>query len=334
MGTGLHGVNGLHPLASLHILNVYVIPVLLYGTEVLIWNQSRMEGMERFFKRILRQILSLSTRVATPAIYVLANQLPVEALIHQRILLFLGGLLRDTESIEHRIGKRQVVLRGQNDKSWFSQAKRLLAHYELPSIHDLFNQSPPKRKWTSTVQAAIRDYWTNRLIKEKATYPSLKYIGLTPFLNKTPHHIWTTVESNLFDNKRATIKVKLLTGTYLLMKNRAKFSNCSALCPLCSEEDEDIVHFLVKCETNKKLRSDFLDKISDALDSQDAMKDEQTTVQLILDPSALLEDLASIKLIEKITRHMCWALHSRRMLLLSEIDEKGKSNSRSTKHAN
>ena len=49
--------------------------------------------------------------------------------------------------------------------------------------------------------------------------------------------------------RRGGIKARLLTGTYILQCNRSKFNQheVSATCPLCQLEDEDTLHFLIKC---------------------------------------------------------------------------------------
>ena len=35
MGSGLHGENGLDPETSIHLLQTYVLPILVYGMEVI-----------------------------------------------------------------------------------------------------------------------------------------------------------------------------------------------------------------------------------------------------------------------------------------------------------
>jgi hypothetical protein len=47
----------------------------------------------------------------------------------------------------------------------------------------------------------------------------------------------------------AIIKVKLLTGVYMLQTTRSKFSNrqISASCSLCGSEDEDNIRFILNC---------------------------------------------------------------------------------------
>ena len=56
---------------------------------------------------------------------------------------------------------------------------------------------------------------------------------------------------------RLSVKLKLLTDTYILQAKRAKFGPTyatSALCPLCKEDDETTEHFLLKCSSLKLVR--------------------------------------------------------------------------------
>ena len=51
------------------------------------------------------------------------------------------------------------------------------------------------------------------------------------------------------DVMRAVVKVRILTGTYLLQVHRKKFRMdgvIDACCPLCCLEEEDIVHMLIR----------------------------------------------------------------------------------------
>ena len=46
----------------------------------------------------MKQVLSLSTNVADPAVYIIWGALPTEAMIHKRILLLFGNITRLTEN--------------------------------------------------------------------------------------------------------------------------------------------------------------------------------------------------------------------------------------------
>ena len=86
MGTGLHGENGLDPEAAISLFQTYVIPVLVYGLEVILPTGKALDTLEIQYKKLLKQILSLPCTTADPAVYLLSGLLPAEALIHKRML--------------------------------------------------------------------------------------------------------------------------------------------------------------------------------------------------------------------------------------------------------
>ena len=86
MGTGLHGENGLDPKTAISLLQTYVIPVLFYGLEVILPTGKALDTLEIQYKKLLKQILSLPSTTADPAVYLLSGLLPAEALIHKRML--------------------------------------------------------------------------------------------------------------------------------------------------------------------------------------------------------------------------------------------------------
>ena len=50
LGAGLYGKNGLNPTACLHLLQVYVIPVLTYGLEILLPSRTGLQTLEIFYR--------------------------------------------------------------------------------------------------------------------------------------------------------------------------------------------------------------------------------------------------------------------------------------------
>ena len=67
--------------------------------------------------------------------------------------------------------------------------------------------------------------------------------------------------------KKASIKAKLMTGTYTLQSNRAKFNQykIDLTCTLCGEEPEDQEHFLLRCRSLSETRDPFTRKIEHIL---------------------------------------------------------------------
>ena len=83
MSSGLHGENGLDPDTSIHLTQTYVMPVLVYGLEVVLRKQKYLDTLERFNRKFLILILSLPVNVADPAVYILTGTFPVEAVLHK-----------------------------------------------------------------------------------------------------------------------------------------------------------------------------------------------------------------------------------------------------------
>ena len=48
---------------------------------------------------------------------------------------------------------------------------------------------------------------------------STKYLNPSVLNVGSSHHIWSTVRDNIHDSRRAQIKCKILTGTYILQAN-------------------------------------------------------------------------------------------------------------------
>ena len=69
MASGLHGENGLDPETCTHLLQIYILSVLVYGLEVVFSKAALMDKVNRAYKKSLKQILSLPDTVAYPAVY-------------------------------------------------------------------------------------------------------------------------------------------------------------------------------------------------------------------------------------------------------------------------
>ena len=68
IGTGLHGENGIDPETSISLLRTCILPILYYGLEILLPTGKTLDQINIKYKKILKQILSLYTNVADPAI--------------------------------------------------------------------------------------------------------------------------------------------------------------------------------------------------------------------------------------------------------------------------
>ena len=76
LSTGLHGENGLDVETSLYLLKIYVLPVLLYGLEIILPPNKYLNQLEMFHKKTLKQILSVPQTTADPAVYIYTIRIP------------------------------------------------------------------------------------------------------------------------------------------------------------------------------------------------------------------------------------------------------------------
>ena len=106
------------------------------------------------------------------------------------------------------------------------------------------------------------------------------------------HHVYASVRNNVQDVRRAEVKARLLTGTYTLQSNRAKFnqSNVSPTCQLCNKNPETREHFLTSCESLNNIRTVYINKIRSLFehysgDINTLLDDPASCTQLLLDAS-------------------------------------------------
>jgi hypothetical protein len=69
--------------------------------------RTELQTLEIFYRKILKQILSIPTNTAYPAVYILAGAIPIESRIHKLALDMYANICR-TNSIEREIAERQL----------------------------------------------------------------------------------------------------------------------------------------------------------------------------------------------------------------------------------
>ena len=104
------------PQSAIHVFRINVEPVLLFGFEVCLPVGRNLETLEIYLRSCLKQLLTLPRNTSTPAIYILAGYLPVQALIHKRALSLFGNVCRLPETAVEKqltpslLGRRQFVM--------------------------------------------------------------------------------------------------------------------------------------------------------------------------------------------------------------------------------
>ncbi|CAC5411304.1 unnamed protein product [Mytilus coruscus] len=171
------------------------------------------------------------------------GQLPIESEIHKKMLSLYRNIADNHGSVERSIAESQLALKTRDSESWFIQILELTELYDLPSPIEILDLVPEKHIWKKLVYNAVNDYWKNSLILEARTKVTMKLFNFENFNVGVVHNIWKSSGSELLSVKRAGVKSKILSGTYTIQADRAKFNGnrTSSLCPLCFKHPEDLI---------------------------------------------------------------------------------------------
>ena len=134
-----------------------------------------------------------------------------------------------------------------------------------------------KQEWkkilNDTVHSHIEAMWRadigskedHILLRDIGEKSSLKYVNPNCLKVGKSHHVWSTVRNCLTNNKRAQLKCKLLTGTYILQGNRAAFNQYTIqivpTCKLCLAAPETRQHFIAECPAFEAEREVFSENL-------------------------------------------------------------------------
>ena len=132
MGAGLYGLNSVNP-------GTYVCTWNICATSNTVWLEvmqnpgSEITKLEKCQREMMRQVQFLLPGVSNPITYLLAGVLPIKGTLYKRNLTTFCSMLRDKNTSEYKIMKRQLALKDDNSKSWIVIVKKLLYQYHLPS---------------------------------------------------------------------------------------------------------------------------------------------------------------------------------------------------------
>lgn len=115
MASGLHGQNGLDPEKSLQLVKTYILPISLYGIEIILSGKTLIQQLERYQKKRLRQILTLPQNTPDCNVYILTGFISIEKQIEKKALIFFNNICNQhEESIEKRLARRQLSTKNNN----------------------------------------------------------------------------------------------------------------------------------------------------------------------------------------------------------------------------
>ena len=325
MGAGLHGVNGVNPIVSLHMYNTYVVPRVIFGLEFVTISPTEMKKLEVAHRKLLKNIQTLPKRASTPAIHILLGSLPIQATLEQRQITAIPSLADNGTILEIIIS--QLATKSHDSNSWVIATQKLLDKYELPSMLEVIN-STDKESWKKTVKTAVHQHWKESIEEDAQQKSTLKF--LNPTYTGKPHAIWSSTSHDSRDVRRANNKVRMVTGTYILQSTRSAFNQTkNTTCLLCGDAEEDMVHFIVQCSFLEDERQPLLSNIIQCIPLVYQTHPSQTwpphlVTQLVLDPthptiqSMLPLQPSVIDEIERLSRLLCYKIHMKRCKFLGQ----------------
>ncbi|CAC5378996.1 unnamed protein product [Mytilus coruscus] len=85
----------------------------------------------------------------------------------------------------------------------------------LPPWTYLKDQLPSKLSWKCKAREAINNYWKVNLQRDANSKTTLKFLCIPNLDIGKPHTIWKSLPQNIGELRKATIKARLCTGTYI-----------------------------------------------------------------------------------------------------------------------
>ena len=270
------------------------------------------------------------------AVYLLLGTLPVEAEIHKKQLSLLHSILDSDNSRIKEVLDHQISVNFDNKDCYFYRVLKVLELYNLPDIISLKQQLPTKDSWKEKVYSSIAAYLRESLVRDAQSKTTLKFLACESISLGEIHPVWDSTENSVNDVRRAIVKARLLTGTCLLQTNKHRFSQYQEdpVCKLCKQQEEDIVHMLLYCPLLSEIRTSHYTELRDFVSNNlgpetwsSTFSKRENIVQLIIDCrgfSHLFEDGDIIHKIERLSRNLCYKLHTKRLSILRNMEDGGR----------
>ena len=151
----------------------------------------------------------------------------------------------------------------------------------------------------------------------------LKHFRLISFTCGRRHPLLQDVR-NQQEIPRIRLKLKVVTGTYILQVNRSSFNQnrIDPTCLMCRNGDKNIEHFILECEAISHIRVPILKEIKNICDGLYPVSDNNTLIKNILDSQKILNydnKPENVIMLEYQCRRLCFSLHCERYKNLGVI---------------
>ena len=202
------------------------------------------------------------------------------------------------------LAKRQLRIKGNDSSSWFIAIKIILRKYDLLEAVWYLDNPVKKSIWTALIKKTVFKYWSKSITDMTPLYSGLQYLSYENFSSGKTHPIFKIDCHSPLDIARLPVKLKLLTGSYILQSKRIKMykSESDPRCLLCKREAESEEHLILKSEKLISIRNPIIEKI------------------FILDITTIAKSWklppASVVIAERLTRRLLHQIHLARYKIL------------------
>jgi hypothetical protein len=213
---------------------------------------------------MIKQLLSISSNTPDPVIYILTALIPIEAQIQIRALTLFGNVCpQDEACIAKQLAIRQLRVKSMNSNSWFIEIPAIMYNYNLGDALYWIENPMKKEQAMKVIKKEVSDYWTKYIQDMTILYQGLRYLDVNNYTPGKLHKLLTRICKSKGDRHRIPIKLKMLTGSYILQSLRHMIFNegTYSLCMACNNDDETLEHMILHCKAWSKAREQILPAI-------------------------------------------------------------------------
>ena len=258
----------------LHLFNVFIKPILLYGSEL--WGQDFMDynkwdrtAIEKVHLKFCKNILQTNRQACNAAVRGELGQYPLLLEIKLNIIKYWLHIVQlQPDNLVKEAFKEQLK-NNANSRSWFNCLKTLTEETEISFPLD---QAPSLKQTKviinstrSNLMGKYKDFWKNLITNENSKlrmYAQIKqHFRLEPYLTQLQG-----------EKRKLLTKLRISNHDLEIEKGRhtiPKTPLSERYCTHCNTNSiEDEMHFLLACPKYKSQRQNFIKNISLPHDTQ------------------------------------------------------------------
>ena len=178
------------------------------------------------------------------------------------------------------------------------------------------------------MKSTVNDHWCTHLKTLAQLYKGLQYLSNHNLSKCKIHPILKHRCYSSLDISRIPVKLRPVTGTYVLQTKRIKYyrNESDPTCLLCGAAEENVLHFILQCEKLQSERVALLSEINAIWQNEFQNNENFDQLQLLMDNTIKVKptkkNSASIARLEGLSRRLMFKLHIKRKKLLESDRDK------------